>query len=78
MWLTLFFGSLQVKCNLSFVFKALRRGVIGSSHIVSFFPSKLSKLNIRVQKVHSKSLWCKKCIRKVYGAKCNMRYSLIW
>ena len=51
MWLTLFFESLQVKCNLSFVFKALKRGVIGSSHIVSFFPSKLSKLNIRVQSV---------------------------
>ena len=41
-----------VNCNLSFVFKALRRGAIGFFHVVLYFSIRVNgKLNIKVQSV---------------------------
>ena len=41
-----------VKCNFFFVFNGLRRGAIGSFHIISYFSIQVNgKLNVGVQSV---------------------------
>ena len=58
-----------IKCNLSFVFKALRRGANRSFHVVPYFSIQVNKkLNVMVQSItrvqNVDGAW-KTCIRKI-------------